>query len=218
MKWLAGLLLLVNLAVAGYFLWVKEAGTLQASKYVPLNADKISLQSTHLSGNSQKRLTDSANTSNEQICVEWRGLLESDLERGREAVKKLASLRVMSVEELPVSRMYWVIFPPLPSEAAGVVKLREFAALKVQGSILIKEGSWKNGISLGLYASEEIARRRLRNVEALGVTGLRLETQPKQGTAFYYLIRSEDVATLKDLDNIRQTFPATTITRVACKK
>jgi hypothetical protein len=114
--------------------------------------------------------------------------------------------------------MYWVIFPPLPSEAAGVIKFRELAALKVKEATLIKDGNWKNGISLGLYASEEIARRRLREIEAIGVTGLRLETQPKLGTTFYYLIRSEDVATLKDLDNIRQTFPATTITRVACKK
>jgi hypothetical protein len=212
------MLLLANLAVAGYFLWVREAGTFQASQYVPLNADKISLQSVHLSGESQKTVPDSTSPAREQICVEWRGVLESDLERGREAVKKLAAQRVMSVEELPVNRMYWVIFPPLPSEAAGVVKLRELAALKVKEATLIKEGNWKNGISLGLYPSEEIARRRLRDIETVGVTGLRLESQPRQGTTFYYLIRSEDVATLKDLDNIRQTFPATTITRVACKK
>jgi hypothetical protein len=114
--------------------------------------------------------------------------------------------------------MYWVIFPPLPSPAAGNAKLREFTALNVQEAFIIKDGNWKNGISLGLYASEEAARRRLREIESTGVSGLRLETKPKDGTTYYYLIRSEDVATLKDLDIIRQTFPATTLTRVACKK
>ncbi|NWG38444.1 MAG: hypothetical protein HXY27_00550 [Hydrogenophilaceae bacterium] len=218
MKWISGLLLLANLAVAGYFLWVKQAGTFQARQFVPLNADKISLQSVHISGVSKKGVTDSALNASEQICVEWRGMLERDLERGREAIKKLATQRVMSVEELPVSRMYWVIFPPLPSEAAGLIKLRELAALKAKEATLIKDGNWKYGISLGLYANEETARRRLREIEGMGVTGLRLETQPKPGTTFYYLIRSEDIATLKDLDNIRQSFPATTITRVACKK
>jgi len=218
-KWVAGVLLLINLAIGGYFIWVRDSGSLQLDQYIPLNADKIVLQSAHIAGGHRNRPSGRENvTTSEQICVEWRGLLETDLENGREAVKKLASQRVLSVEELPVNRMYWVIFPPLPSPAAGNAKLREFTALNVQEAFIIKDGNWKNGISLGLYASEEAARRRLREIESTGVSGLRLETKPKDGTTYYYLIRSEDVATLKDLDIIRQTFPATTLTRVACKK
>jgi hypothetical protein len=216
---MVGLLLLANLAIGGYFIWVRDEGSLQVNQYTPLNADKIILQSVHLAADHGKKpLSASSPATSEQICVEWRGLLESDLERGREAVKALAAQRVLSVEELPVSRMYWVIFPPLPSESAAEVKLRELEALKVKEALLIRDGIWKNGISLGLYGNEEASRRRLREIESIGVSGLRLETRPREGTTFYYLIKSEDVATLKDLDNIRQTFPATTITRVACKK
>lgn len=216
---MVGLLLLANLAIGGYFIWVRDEGSLQVNQYTPLNADKIILQSVHLAADHGKKpLSASSPAISEQICVEWRGLLESDLERGREAVKALAAQRVLSVEELPVSRMYWVIFPPLPSESAAEVKLRELEALKVKEALLIRDGIWKNGISLGLYGNEEASRRRLREIESIGVSGLRLETRPREGTTFYYLIKSEDVATLKDLDNIRQTFPATTITRVACKK
>lgn len=219
MKWVVSVLLLINLAIGGYFIWVRNSGSMQLDQYIPLNADKIILQSAHIAGDHRKKPSGTENvTSSEQICVEWRGLLETDLENGREAVKTLASQRVLSVEELPVDRMYWVIFPPLPSPEAGNAKLRELTALKVQQAFIIKDGNWKNGISLGLYASEEAARRRLREIESTGVSGLRLETKPKDGTTYYYLIKSEDVVTLKDLDIIRQTFPATTLTRVACKK
>lgn len=219
MKWVVSVLLLINLAIGGYFIWVRNSGSMQLDQYTPLNADKIILQSAHIAGDHRKKPSGTENvTSSEQICVEWRGLLETDLENGREAVKTLASQRVLSVEELPVDRMYWVIFPPLPSPEAGNAKLRELTALKVQQAFIIKDGNWKNGISLGLYASEEAARRRLREIESTGVSGLRLETKPKDGTTYYYLIKSEDVTTLKDLDIIRQTFPATTLTRVACKK
>lgn len=219
MKWVVSVLLLINLAIGGYFIWVRNSGSMQLDQYIPLNADKIILQSAHIAGDHRKKPSGTENvTSSEQICVEWRGLLETDLENGREAVKTLASQRVLSVEELPVDRMYWVIFPPLPSPEAGNAKLRELTALKVQQAFIIKDGNWKNGISLGLYASEEAARRRLREIESTGVSGLRLETKPKDGTTYYYLIKSEDVTTLKDLDIIRQTFPATTLTRVACKK
>jgi len=218
-KWVVSMLLLINLAIGGYFIWVRNSGSMQLDQYIPLNADKIILQSAHIAGDHRKKPSGTENvTSSEQICVEWRGLLETDLENGREAVKTLASQRVLSVEELPVDRMYWVIFPPLPSPEAGNAKLRELTALKVQQAFIIKDGNWINGISLGLYASEEAARRRLREIESTGVSGLRLETKPKDGTTYYYLIKSEDVATLKDLDIIRQTFPATTLTRVACKK
>jgi hypothetical protein len=218
-KWIAGVLLLANLAIGGYFLWVRDGNTLQSNQYIPLNADKIVLQSVHLADGYPRKPTEAAiAAASEQICVEWRGLLESDLDRGREAIKTLAAQRVLSVEELPVNRMYWVIFPPLPTQASSEVKLRELKALKVQEALVISDGIWKNGISLGLFANEEAARRRLREIETAGISGLRLETKPKEGTAYFYLIKSEDIGTLKDLDTIRQTFPATTLTRVACKK
>lgn len=218
MRWVVGVLLLANLAIGGFFLWVRDSGSVKLEQYTPLNADKIILQSAHIVGGHHNRSSDKdAARPSEQICVEWRGLLESDLESGREAIKTLASQRVLSVEELPVNRMYWVIFPPLPSREAGNAKLRELAALKVREAFIIGDGIWKNGISFGLYANEEAARRRLREIESIGVTGLRLETKPKDGTAYYYLIKSEDVATLQDLDAVRQAFPATMLTRVACK-
>ncbi len=219
MKWIAGALLLVNLAVGAYFFWSRSQTSARADAYSPINAEKITLLSARLA-NSHAPATqrNAAPQANEPICVEWRGLSETDLERARDAIKSLTAQRVLSAEELPVDRMYWVIFPPLPSETASEVKLKEFIALKVKAPFVIKDGDWKNGISFGLYSTEDTARRYMRELEAKGVSGLRIETKPKQGTAYYYLVRSEDANTLRDLDEIRATLPATTLTRVACKK
>jgi hypothetical protein len=143
---------------------------------------------------------------------------EADLKKAREAVKALAEKRVSSVEELAVDRVFWVIFPPLPSAAASQVKLKELNALKIEDVSIIKDGHWQNGVSFGIYSEESAARRYIQELEKKGVSGLRLETRPKEGTTYYYFIRSEDVATLRDLDEIRSTLPATTLTRVACKR
>lgn len=220
MKWVAGVLLLVNLAVGAYFYWAQGQSNSQAVAYSPINADKIVLKNTRLANDQAPAKAPAAEAapSGEPICVEWRGFNEADLERGRQAIKALTQQRVLSVEELPVNRMYWVIFPPLPSEAASQVKQQEMLALKIKEVFVIKDGIWKNGISLGLFASEDAARRYIREMEGKGVSGLRLETKPKDGTAYYYLVKSEDAATLRDLDDVRQTLPATTLTRVACKK
>lgn len=220
MKWVAGILLLLNLVVGVYFLWAQSLSNSQAVAYSPINAEKIVLKSSRLA-NGQEPVREPgtmAQTSGEPICVEWRGFSEGDLERGRDAIKKLTVQRVLSVEELPVNRMYWVVFPPLPSEAAGKVKLQEMIALKIKEAFIIQDGIWKNGLSLGLFSTEDAARRYIRELEDKGVTGLRLETKPKEGTSYYYLVKSEDAATLRDLDDVRQSFPATTLTRVACKK
>lgn len=219
MKWIAGALLLLNLMVGAYFYWFQSQFSAQANAYSPINADKIVLLSARLA-NSQLAAAPAAPApaASEPICVEWRGLGEADLQRARDAIKALAAQRVLSAEELPVERMYWVIFPPLPTAAATQVKLKEIAALKVKDAFIIKDGTWKNGISFGLYSTEDAARRYLRDLEGRGVSGLRLETKPKEGTTYFYLIRSEDAATLRDLDAIRANLPATTLTRVACKK
>lgn len=219
MKRVAGVLLLVNAAVGAYFSWAQSQSNSLAGVYFPINAEKIILQSAQLAdGALPPAPRTEAPASTDPICVEWRGLGETDLGKARDAVKALAAQRVLSVEELPVDKMFWVIFPPLPSEAAGQVKLKEIIALKVKDAFVIRDGVWKNGLSFGLYSTEDSARRYMRELEGKGVSGLRLETKPKQGTAYYYLVKSEDAATLKDLDNIRQTLPATTLTRVACKK
>lgn len=219
MKWIAGALLLINLLIGAYFYWSQNQSSAQADAYSPINAEKIGLLSARLANSHAPAVPHNEGAqASEPICVEWRGLGEADLKLAREAIKNLASQRVLSAEELPVDRMYWVIFPPLPSETASQVKLKEMVTLKVKDAFIIKEENWKNGISFGLYSTEDSARRYIRELEQKGVSGLRLETKPKQGTAYYYLVRSEDAATLQDLDNIRQTLPATTLTRVACKK
>lgn len=219
MKWIAGALLLLNLLAGAYSFWSQSQSGAQAVAYSPVNAEKIVLLSARLeNGAIPASPRSDGQASGEPICVEWRGLGEADLERARQAIKSLAAQRVLSAEELPVDRMYWVIFPPLPSEAASQVKLKEFIALKVKDPFIIKDGNWKHGISFGLYSTEDTARRYMRELEGKGVSGLRLETKPRQGTAYYYLVRSEDAATLRDLDDIRQSLPATTLTRVACKK
>ncbi len=219
MKWIAGALLLINLLAGAYSYWAQSQSNAQAVAYSPINAEKITLLSAQPAGSHAPAAPrNSAAQASEPICVEWRGLGEADLATAREAIKNLAVQRVLSAEELPVDKMYWVMFPPLPSEAAAQVKLKEMAALKVKDAFIIKEDNWKNGLSFGLYSTEDSARRYLRELDQKGVSGLRLETRPKQGTAYYYFVRSEDANTLRDLDVIRASLPATTLTRVACKK
>lgn len=214
MKWLALLLLLMNLGVAGFFgvqaFWphpVPEA-------HAPMNADRLSLRSASRGQTPSPRLPDKPAAPG--LCVEWRGLELPDFARAREQLKSMTSNHVMSFTEVPLNIYQWVVFPPLPSRAAAQAKLAELTALGIQDISIVPDGIWTHALSLGLYENVEAARKRTRELEEKGVLGTRIETQPKPGTAYYFMVRSDDADALKSLNEAKTAYPNSALSRIAC--
>lgn len=213
MKRITWFLLAANLAVAGFFIgrdyWPQAA----SERAAPLNVDRLSLRSQ---GEPAPTPAPQADGQREPLCVEWRGLGPDEFVQVRERLKGLAAERVMSFAEVPLETRHWVIFPPLPSAETASAKLEELVASGLQDAFVVRDGVWRNAISLGLFASHDAARRRVHEVEDRGVHGTRIELVPRQGTAFYFVIRSEDPEALKGLGGLGQTFPNSVQSRVAC--
>jgi len=218
MKWLAWSLLLLNLAVAGWFVsrdyWPREA----TDRHAAMNVDRLSLRSPTAPAPAPEPAARAspAPVVAEAFCVEWRGLSPEEFVQVREQLKSLTGQRVMSFTEVPLNTRRWVIFPPLPSAESADSKLRELTAAGVQDAFVVKDAVWRNAISLGLFANDEAAGRRVRELESKGVLGTRVEVLPRQGTGFYFVIRSEDPDALKSLGEIRQAHPNSQQSRVAC--
>ena len=213
MKWIAGALLVVNLAVAGFFVGRSYWPQAASDQNAPMNVDRLSLRGQ--SAPAPKGAA-SRRAATEALCVEWRGLTRGELTQVRDQLKAMVGERVMSFTEVPLNTRHWVIFPPLPSPESAAAKLSELAAAGLQDAYVVKSGALRNAISLGLYANDEAARRRVREVEDKGVLGTRVELLPRQGTDFYFVIRSEDPDALKSLSEIRQAYPNSQQSRVAC--
>jgi hypothetical protein len=214
MKWITWILLVMNLAVAGFFMGRSQWPQAGSDQNAPMNVDRLSLRS--LSAPATKDVPPPRVVAAEVLCVEWRGLNLVEFAQVREQLKAMVGERVMSFTEVPLNTRHWVIFPPLPSPQSATTKLSELAAAGVQDAFVVKDGAWLNAISLGLYANDEAARRRVREVEDKGVLGTRVELLPRQGTDFYFVIRSEDPDALKSLSEIKQAYPNSQQSRVAC--
>jgi hypothetical protein len=216
---MVGILLLANLLVAAFFMGSAYWPQTAADKTASMNVDRLSLRSQSAPPE-PKDTPPSAVASPvpvaEALCVEWRGLNPEEFARVREQLKALVGEQVMSFTEVPLNTRRWVIFPPLPSAQSAAAKLAELAAAGVQDAFVVKNGDWQNAISLGLYANDEAAGRRVREVEAKGVLGTRVEVLPRQGTEYFFVIRSEDPDALKSLAGIRQAYPNSQQSRVAC--
>jgi hypothetical protein len=214
MKGIVWILLVANLAVAGFFIgraYWPQAGSDQLA---PMNEDRLGLRGqlppVSEAAPSPRR------TAPEALCVEWRGLNRDEFSQAREQLKALVGERVMSFTEMPVDMRHWVLFPPLPSALAAEAKLGELLEGGLEDGFVVRDGVWRNAISLGLYASADAARRRVRELEEIGVVGIRVELLPRPGTDFYFVIRSEDPDALKSLSEIRQAYPNSQQSRVAC--
>ena len=214
MKWIVGTLLVLNLAVAGLFMGRSHWPQAASDQHAAMNVERLSLHNQ--SAPIQEDVPSPRVAVAEALCVEWRGLNLVEFAQVREQLKALVGQRVMSFTEVPLNTRHWVIFPPLPSPQSATAKLNELAAAGVQDAFVVKDGPWRNAISLGLYANDEAARRRVREVEDNGVLGTRVELQPRQGTGFYFVIRSEDPDALKNLGGIKQAYPNSQQSRVAC--
>lgn len=215
MKWVALSLFIANIAVAAGFLGLDAWTSGPTLAQAPLNADKLSLRSTARPTVLAERSP--IKPSSAALCVEWRGLEPAEFVRAREQLKTMTGDHVMSFTEVPLENRQWVIFPPLPSRAAAQAKLDELSTVGVSDIFIVQSGTWANALSLGLYANEELARRRMRELEEKNVHGLRIEPQPKQGTAYYFVIRSDDADALKSLSEAKTAYPNSALARVACR-
>jgi len=215
MKWITWVLLLANLAVAGFFIGRERWPQTEPDQAAPLNVDRLSLRSrSGPTGQDVPLAVKEAKPA--ALCVEWRGLSRDELVQAREQLKAMTGERVMSFTEVALNTRYWVVFPPLPSPQSAAAKLAELAAAGVPDAFVVKDAAWRNAISLGLYANAETASRRVSEVESKGVLGTRVELLPRQGTDFYFVIRSEDPEALKSLGGIKQAYPNSQQQRVAC--
>lgn len=216
MKRVVWVLLIANLLVAGFFIGRGNWPSGKAQQSLPLHVDRLSLRSAETSPANSGSLPDTPDV--EALCIEWRGLTRDEFGQVRDQLKAMAGERVMSFTEVPLNTRHWVIFPPLPSPQSAAAKSSELAAAGVQDVFVVQDEPWRNAISLGLYANEEAASRRLRELEGKGVLGTRVELLPRQGTDFYFVIRSEDPEALKNLGMIKQGYPNSQQSRIACPR
>lgn len=65
---------------------------------------------------------------------------------------------------------YWVFLPPYESRRAANTVVKRLKAMQVQDYFLVATGSQKNAISLGVFSRSSLAKKRLKEMQALGLT------------------------------------------------
>jgi hypothetical protein len=145
-------------------------------------------------------------------CVEFSGLSGADMARGREAFASLKlgdRLQERRVEEIT---RHWVFIPPARDRRTAESRMTQ---LRGQG---VSEMSIRpdNAISLGVFSSEDAAKRFLAQLEGRGVRGAESGAFVKELRELGMLVREPDTETVARLALLQREFPNAQLRAVSC--
>src|SRR5215831_463426 len=145
-------------------------------------------------------------------CVEMYGIAPADLPRARDAFAALhLGDRLMERRIEDITR-YWVFVPPAADRRTADLTI---ANLRRQGvnDISVRPD---NAISLGVFSSEDAARRFLATIEAKGVRGAEAGAFVKELREVTLLVREPDTETVARLTIMQRDFANSKLHAVSC--
>lgn len=236
MKWLFGLLLLINLAFFAFMQWgaVLMNDSQSGQPQALLNAEKIKLQTA--SPVAQTLASPSAVVHSEAgavavsavginagavpaavSCLEWGEF------SGGEFIRASAALSALHLGDSLVQKQvehvggYWVYIPPLKSRVEVDRKILQLKARGVEEYFVIKEaGKWQNSISLGIFKTEDAAQKFLVTLNAKGVVSARAGERMSNLLYTVFELRNLDASMVDKVRALQNQFPGNEMKTVAC--
>jgi len=210
MKALFLILLLANLGfyayAEGYFSPAPDPAD-EAQKN-PLNADRIRV----LTPAQVAALPKVRPPPKTAACMEWGNFGSADAARAKQQLQALALGERLSERSVDEAAVWWVYLPTQGSKAAGEKKLDELKRLGVDDYFMVQEeGRWRYAVSLGVFSSQEGAKKRLEALRAKGVkTAQAAERQPAARKVVIQ-IRDGGEAAVARVNEIKPGFPGTEV-------
>ena len=145
-------------------------------------------------------------------CVEFYGIAPADAQRAHDAFASLQLGPRLVERRIEEVTRHWVFVPP--NRDRKVVEAR-MAELRRQG-VLDLSIRPDNSISLGVFSTEEAARRFLNSIEAKGVRGAEHGPFAKDLREVVMLVREPDTETVARLTILQRDYPGTQLRAVPC--
>jgi hypothetical protein len=145
-------------------------------------------------------------------CVEFYGITPADAQRASAAFASLQLGPRLVERRIEEVTRHWVFVPP--NRDRKLVEAR-MAELRRQG-VLDLSIRPDNAISLGVFSTEEAARRFLASIEAKGVRGAEQGPFAKDLREVVMLVREPDTETVARLTILQRDYPGTQMRAVPC--
>ncbi len=244
MKWIFGLLLLINVLFFAVMRWggalTVDAGNTPAQ--AAINAEKIKIVNlgaisapvsapasavsiaSAVAASAASALAPSTPamavvpaTPVKLSCMEWGEFSGADLSRVEKALAAIKLGDKVTQHTVEHTGGYWVYIAPLKVRADIEQKIAQLKARGVTDYFIIQDaGQWQNAISLGVFKTEEAARKYLAKLQERGVkTATVGERASKLKFTVFALNHLEQAQSLQ-LAALHKDFPESELKLVSC--
>jgi hypothetical protein len=223
MKWLFILLLAANVAFGGY-VWLREHAPNPDAQLAGLqvNADQVRIipapeRPAPAVAQAPPPASGAAQAPAPSACVEWGSFGGGELARAQVAIDRLALGDRVRKVEVAVTAGYWVYIPPQKSSVAMERKAAELKALGVADFYPVTEANrWRHAISLGIFRSEEGAKKYLAMLRGKGVRSAVIGRRDQRVTQSAFLVRGPDEEESANLVVLKSEFPGSELRALEC--
>ena len=148
------------------------------------------------------------------VCVEWGNFAAADSARAQAALDAIALGPRSKKIDVPVTTSYWIFIPPLKSKADMDRKSAELRVLGVKEyAPILEPGRWRYAISLGLFSTEDAARRHLALLRGKAVRSAQIGEREQRITQNAFVIRD---ATASQLASLRADYAGIELRTIDC--
>jgi len=208
-------LLLIAAIAFGFHVWLTAKTETADYSTREKNRDEVRLVAVTSSAMAARNAEDARRTVQSlagAACVEFSGIAAADAQRARDAFNTLqlgTRLAERRVEEIT---RYWVFIASARDRKTAETTM---ANLRKQG---VTDMSIRpdNAISLGVFSTEEAARRFMTSLEAKGVKGAEAGPFAKEMRELVMLIREPDTETVARLTILQRDYPGAQLRAVIC--
>ena len=208
-------IILLAILGLGAHLWLSSQGERVDFSAREKNRDEVRIVAVTPPSIAARRVEDARKAAQSLIgaaCVEFYGIQPADAVRAREAFNTLQLGARLSERRVEDITRYWVYIPPTPDRRAAETRM---AALRRQG---VADLSMRpdNAISLGVFSSEEAARRFLTTLTAKGVRGAEQGPFARDLREVVMLVREPDTELVARLTVMQRDYPSSQLRAVPC--
>lgn len=236
-KWILALLVLVNVI---FFTVMHWGGALTVDSINPpvqaaLNADKIKLlDMSAASAASAPASSVSASApavtaipvvqtvatsapSGKLSCMEWGEFSGTDLQRAEKALAPMKLGNRLKQHLVEYANGYWVYIAPLKTHAQVEQKIAQLKERGVADYFVIQEaGPWQYAISLGVFKTEDAAKKFLGKLRAQGVKTATLGERASKLKYTLFVLNHLEGSVSSQIAALRKDFPDSELKLVPC--
>ena len=208
-------LLLLAILGIGAHLWLSGPATQTDFSARERNRDEVRIVAVTPPAIAARRAEDARKAQQNlagAACVEFSGIPAAAAQKARDAFNALQLGQRLSERRVEDITKYWVFIPPTNDRRAAENKMAELRRQGVADLSLRPD----NAISLGVFSSEEAARRFLTTITARGVKNAEQGPFSRDLRELVMLIREPDTELVARLTVMQRDYPNAQLRAVPC--